>query len=110
MLDLSRLDNVKRRGRKTTAACPACREAGQDKVGDHLVIFEDGKFGCVLFPGASGRDHRKRIAELVGLPDASDGWKRPCGTAYLRHPELPVMKTRKLGRFGRLFRTLHVCG
>lgn len=64
-LDVSRLDKVKQSGGKTVAACPACRELGHDKKGDHLFIGADGRFGCVAFPGDG--EHRKRIFALVGV-------------------------------------------
>jgi hypothetical protein len=72
-LDFSRLENVKTKthGNKTTAACPACREAGNDTSGDHLWIGPDGRFGCLMFPGASGADHRRRIFDLAGIPSES---------------------------------------
>ena len=66
MLDLSKLENVKIRGGKTIAACPACRSAGGDKKGNHLFINGtdgNGEFGCVV----SGNDktHSKEIFALV---------------------------------------------
>ena len=66
-LDLARLENVKTANGKTTAACPACREAGHDKAGNHLFMKPDGGFGCVAYPG--DRPHRQRIAQLAGLQE-----------------------------------------
>ena len=65
-LDLSRLQNVKRHGDKIVAACPACREAGRDKTGNHLSIDAAGRYTCALHPGPDGHAHRQRIFELVG--------------------------------------------
>jgi hypothetical protein len=66
-LDLSKLQNVKRaQNGAVTAACPQCRAEGQDHTGDHLVIYPDGRFGCLTCPGAEGEDHRKRIWALAG--------------------------------------------
>ena len=65
-LDLSRLENVRQRGNKTVARCPACAELGHDEKGEHLVIMADGLFGCVVCPGAAGKDHRKQIHALAG--------------------------------------------
>ena len=65
-LDLSRLENVRQRGNKTVARCPACAELGHDEKGEHLVIMADGRFGCVVCPGAAGKDHRKQIHALAG--------------------------------------------
>ena len=69
MLNHQKLRNTKRMPRKTTAQCPACAELGRDRRGEHLVVFEDGKFGCVAFPGDS--EHRKQIWKLVGMRDAN---------------------------------------
>lgn len=65
-LDLSKLENVHKSNGNTIAQCPACAETGGDNKCDHLFIAEDGKFGCVLFPGPEGGEHRKRIFALVG--------------------------------------------
>ncbi len=75
-LDLSKLENVHQAGSKTLARCPACAESGLDESGNHLVIRHDGKFGCVLNPGAGGHVHRKRIFALVGVPTV------PCRPRY----------------------------
>jgi 5S rRNA maturation endonuclease (ribonuclease M5) len=69
MLDLSKLHRPRIKGGKTIAQCPACAETGGDTSADHLFINADGKFGCVLYPSTDGDQHRKRIFELVGLPD-----------------------------------------
>ncbi len=66
-LDLSKLENLVSVQGKQTAACPACREDGHDKKGDHLVVWPDGRFGCVRNPDDA--EHRKRIFALVGLRD-----------------------------------------
>ncbi len=69
-LDLARLENVRERadGSKE-AACPACRAAGSDKSGDHLLIKPDGRFGCALHPDDHG--HRKQIFDLAGRHDST---------------------------------------
>jgi len=68
-LDLSILEKVKRRGSSVIARCPACAESGGDHKGEHLLINDTGQFGCVLFPGQSGQQHRQRIFELVGIKE-----------------------------------------
>lgn len=52
------------------ARCPACEEDGHDNKGDHLIIFPDGRFGCVVNPveDEDSHEHRTRIMELVGIP------------------------------------------
>jgi len=69
-LDLSILEKVKRRGSSVIARCPACAESGSDRKGEHLLINDAGQFGCVLFPGQNGQQHRQRIFELVGIKEA----------------------------------------
>jgi len=65
-LDLSKLESVRERGGRTIAACPACREVGADKRGEHLVIYDGGAFACVANAGEAGREHRRRIMQLAG--------------------------------------------
>jgi hypothetical protein len=48
------------------ARCPACAAVGQDRHGEHLVVYPDGRFGCVVHPGKSGWLHRKTIWSAVG--------------------------------------------
>ncbi len=66
-LDITKLAKIKHRGTFRIARCPACAEDGGDNKGEHLFINDEGRFGCVLFPGEEGELHRKRIFELVGL-------------------------------------------
>lgn len=61
-LDLDRLENVRHRPGKITARCPACAEEDHDRTGNHLVIFDDGRFTCIADEG-----HRRRVWELVGI-------------------------------------------
>ena len=64
-LDSAKLDNAKARANGAVeAACPACREMGGDKAGNHLLVKADGRFGCVAYPNDG--DHRKRIFALIG--------------------------------------------
>lgn len=65
-LDINQLTNVKRMSDgRTIAQCPACAESGHDRNGkNHLIIWPDGRFGCVANPG--DKEHRKRIWGLVG--------------------------------------------
>jgi putative DNA primase/helicase len=66
-LDEALLEKIQRRGNRIVCRCPACAEAGHDKTGNHLSVQSSGAFTCVQFPGAEGREHRKRIFELVGI-------------------------------------------
>lgn len=65
-LEISKLENARERGDKIIARCPACAEHGRDEKGEHLVIMPDGRFGCVVYPGAAGKEHRKEIFALAG--------------------------------------------
>ena len=67
MLDIAKLQNLKRRNGIIIAQCPACAEEGKDHKGEHLFIDLDGRFGCVLYPGENGRLHRRKVFELVGV-------------------------------------------
>ncbi|MCP5537540.1 MAG: hypothetical protein H7A51_15065 [Akkermansiaceae bacterium] len=96
MLDLSKLPNVQQRGGKTIAACPACRAAGGDKQGNHLVIYDNGKFGCAAHDGDSA--HRKEIFALAGIlekqeltPEAKRQWAE-----QRRREKLRITKQEKL--------------
>ena len=119
MLDTAKLENVKERNGKTVAACPACREAGHDRSGEHLVLFEDGKFGCIAYPGddAEARNHRKNVFRLAGVqsnPSAQTGKSEPIRRAF-SPLEVPLEAENEaqpiiLGRFGRSHQTLYVTG
>ena len=65
-INQNKLEHVRVTGGKTTARCPACAEAGTDRSGEHLVILGSGKWGCIANAGPTGKEHRRRIAELVG--------------------------------------------
>lgn len=66
-LDILKLENCRKKGNKVVARCPACAETGQDKQGNHLIHYDDGRFGCVRYQGADGKEHRSRIFQLVGV-------------------------------------------
>ncbi len=64
-LDIATLRFVKRTPGHIVAQCPACAESGADTHGrEHLIVWPDGRFGCVANPG--DKLHRKRIFELAG--------------------------------------------
>jgi hypothetical protein len=74
-IDIEQLESVKIKTGKLIAACPACRSGGFDTAGNHLVVYEDGRFGCVANP--DNTEHRKQIFELVGMmPEKKpQGWR-----------------------------------
>jgi len=65
-IDLLKLENCKNYGNKIIARCPACKELDKDKNGNHLIIYSDGRFGCIIYPKKDGVEHRKRIFQLIG--------------------------------------------
>ena len=65
-LQLNLLGKLRRQSGGYVSQCPACAEAGLDRQGNHLIIWDDGRFACVCHPGRSGSMHRKRIFQLVG--------------------------------------------
>jgi hypothetical protein len=96
-LDLKKLEKVVELadGAKR-ARCPACAESGQDRKGEHLRIYPDGKFGCCVHAG--DRDHRKRIFALAGSRE------RQAIRVKVAAPKAPaVLQSGVLGRLGRVF-------
>lgn len=74
MIDQSKLENVKHRADGSfKARCPQCAVEGSDKSGNHLLIKPDGKFGCAVYPGSAGDEHRKQIFALVGIKESNLG-------------------------------------
>ena len=73
-LDRAKLENVVQLDGKITARCPACKEDGGDNTGNHLVVYPDGRFGCVVNAGCG--EHRGRIYRLVGKRNGSRATKK----------------------------------
>ncbi|MGA2248685.1 MAG: DUF3631 domain-containing protein [Verrucomicrobiota bacterium] len=66
LLNLKLLKNVRQHPTKDgalQAQCPACAEAGSDKSGNHLILFDagEGRYGCAVDQSA---EHYSRIFEL----------------------------------------------
>jgi hypothetical protein len=66
MIDVSRIEKGRKFGDSWVGRCPACAEAGLDKTGNHLRVWQDGKYACVVHPGKEGNQHRRRIWALLG--------------------------------------------
>ena len=60
-LDLDKLENVIERSGKIIARWPACAERGRDSQGNHLVIFDNGAYSCIV----GDANHRKEINRLA---------------------------------------------
>ena len=90
-LDVAKLEKVRElAGGMVQARCPACAEGGNDRSGEHLRIYPDGKFGCCVHP--KDTEHRKRIWALAGV--------RKPGIFSLRlksPPALPPAQSVKAG-------------
>lgn len=64
-LNLNKLEKVRGHSKGATIArCPACAEEGNDRIGEHLIIYRDGRFGCVA--NAKDGQHNQRIFALAG--------------------------------------------
>ena len=115
-LDISKLENVRIRGKKITARCPVCAKSGNDRRGEHLIVDADGPFGCVVYPGPSpdAKAHREQIFALCGCRKikplcvhAAGGAEFPgrSGRVVESQGAVEPLKTGLLGRLGRLFQT-----
>lgn len=88
-LDLSKLENVQEYSSGVIkAACPACREMGEDSSCNHLQIKTNGRFGCCKYP--RDKEHRKAIWRLAGIPKPSTDESDPFyQNSQQKGPELP---------------------
>jgi len=110
-LDIKNIENVNHQGSRTIARCPACKEQGHDNKGNHLSIDEQGRFSCVIYPGEVGKEHRKRIYELIGI---KNGKEKSYSVSY--NNEIKVKEVTRnagnviegdiLGHLGRVNQTL----
>ena len=104
-IDVAKLENCHRKGNKITARCPACSAEGHDRQGNHLILNDDGRFGCVKYPGLDGNDHRKRIFQLVGEAAPT---RMTIDVKQVSHPSQNksiVLIKNVLGQMGRQFST-----
>jgi len=104
-IDISKLENVRGKENKTIARCPACAELGQDKRGNHLIINGDGRFACVMFQGANGQDHRKRIFRIAGIKDSIKKTISVKQMSQASQEKLNIRVEDVLGRIGQQFQS-----
>ena len=64
LIDITKLEKVKKNVNGITARCPFCAKFGNDRAGNHLSVLNTGVFSCVVAPGDS--EHNKGILSLVG--------------------------------------------
>jgi hypothetical protein len=104
-IDISKLENVKKGiDGKIVSRCPACAEHGKDTTGNHLVMYPDGKYGCVAYPG--DRDHRQAIFALCGV---ASGVPQEPKAIEIRVKSVPQKSGGiVLGRFGRVFQPSYI--
>lgn len=70
MLDERKLERVRHlSGGGIEARCPACAAADEDNHGNHLKIDAQGRFCCVKYMGADGKQHRREIWKIAGVKD-----------------------------------------
>jgi len=96
-LDLTKLEKlVELADGAKRARCPACAESGQDRKGEHLRIYPDGKFGCCVHAG--DREHRQRIFALAGRRE-----RQSIRVKVAAPKSAAVLQSGVLGRLGRVF-------
>lgn len=94
MLNIDHLENVQQKHGKLTTRCPACALEGHDKSGNHLVVYPDGRYGCVAHLGDTS--HRQEIFRLVGEP------------GNLMHTPVPRLTSLKEAPLRKLIRTVNL--
>jgi hypothetical protein len=98
-LNLQKLEKARKlAGGVVQARCPACAEGGNDRTGEHLRVYPDGKFGCCVHP--KDRDHRKRIFALAGVRERQDIRVKVATPQVAK-----IIQPEVLGRLGRVFAT-----
>jgi len=95
-LDITKLQNLRNgaNGSKT-AGCPCCIENGHDHSLDHLIIYADGRFGCIANQGDEA--HRARIWALAG--DGANGDSTAWESSA---PPIEIERTWDVGVLDRL--------
>jgi hypothetical protein len=93
---------IKPHGSDIIARCPACAESGHDQKGEHLYLYADGRFGCVVYPAAEGMAHRQRIFKLAGMEEHQTKFRINRIQQFTRQPIIENI----LGLLGRLNLTL----
>jgi hypothetical protein len=65
IIDRQKLCNVKFVSDGWQAQCPACFHLeGRDKAGNHLKVWKNNAFNCVVYPG--DKEHNNAILQLAG--------------------------------------------
>jgi len=84
-IDLNKLESLISKGDSWISACPGCRSEGRDKQGNHLRVWSNGAFHCVL---DSSKDHNRLILSLVGTQEVE-------GEIIYKKPEPKIEMPKK---------------
>jgi hypothetical protein len=85
---------------KRTEPCPACREAGADKKGNHLAVFPSGKFACAVHPG--DKAHNRRIVELRPDLGKDEAFQPAQSKRLISHPGASKSAVKPLDLLSRI--------
>ena len=104
-LDITKLKNVVVRDNgEIVAQCPACAAVGGDTKGEHLIIFSDGRYGCVANQG--DKEHSAEIYRLAAL--STEEGPQPPRQIQIRSVKVPpsaiLMDLSTFERFRRPLR------
>jgi DNA primase len=98
VIDLDKLENKTSLGGGVfLAACPQCRAEGRDKTGNHLKIWPNGAFNCVI---DNSKQHNAGILQLVGTEGD--------GTTFIpqvqEQPKIQIVKSWSLSILDKLIK------
>jgi len=109
-LNIENIENVKHQGSRIIARCPVCAEQGHDNKGEHLFIDKQGRYSCIIYPAETGKEHRKRIYELIGIKNGKEKLPSVSYNKVIKVKEVTrntenVIKRDILGHLGRVNQT-----
>lgn len=95
-LNIEMVSKLRRRHDGYTGQCPACAEQGHDRKGEHLKIWNDGHYRCIMDPDGAGSAHSSRIFALIGIRGANPERRNssiqpPRSAASSKRPSLPPL-------------------
>ena len=110
-INIEKLENVNDKGSRIIARCPACAEQGNDNKGEHLSIDDQGRFSCVMYSGAAGAGHRKRIFAMIGINGGNNNSYSSQQAKVIKVKKVNrntgnIIKSNILGHLGRVKQTL----
>jgi hypothetical protein len=63
ILDLDKIEGLRRNGLDWVGRCPICALENRDKSRSHLSILDSGIYNCIV----NGEEHNKKIYQLIGI-------------------------------------------